>query len=254
MFDTSSGKTVDILSDSGSSVSACHPSHFPHVPIESGAVKRYRSAQGKLLKFYGYKTVRLVKDNQTVTIRFTLLDVTRPILSVSSSMNQSSTVTHYEKNNSYMSRKTKDEATKRLGLTYRVGLFFLRAVVASGAFCPASQGQKVGSWWGSPPGGGYGHYLSQVKSQYLAPLETDGEHKCGVDEAQSVPDVPEAVMLPGPREPTAEERAYHNLMHADFQPWCIHCLAGRAKEDPHRKVETIADNAAKIQVDYFYPK
>ena len=137
MFDTSSGKTVDILSDSGSSVSACHPSHFPEAPLESGETKRYRTAQGKLLKFYGYKTVKFIKAGEVVRVRFTLLDVTRPIISVSSSMEQSEITTHYERDNAYMSKKTKSGGTKRLGLTYRVGLFFLRAVVAASAICPA---------------------------------------------------------------------------------------------------------------------
>ncbi len=31
--------------------------------------------------------------------------------------------------------------------------------------------------------------------------------------------------LPPPAEPTEEERAYHNLTHLPYQPWCPHCVA-----------------------------
>ena len=41
--------------------------------------------------------------------------------------------------------------------------------------------------------------------------------------------------LPSPAEPTEEERAYHNLTHLPYQPWCPHCVAMKAREDSHSK-------------------
>ena len=37
-----------------------------------------------------------------------------------------------------------------------------------------------------------------------------------------------------PRMPTKSERQVHELTHWPFESWCDHCLAARAKGDPHR--------------------
>ena len=38
------------------------------------------------------------------------------------------------------------------------------------------------------------------------------------------------------RTPTQEEAERHNLTHLPFRNWCPHCLRGRGKEAPHRRV------------------
>ena len=40
-----------------------------------------------------------------------------------------------------------------------------------------------------------------------------------------------------PRTPTAEERREHEMTHLPFRSWCRHCVRGRGKEEPCRKVE-----------------
>ncbi|CAE7586204.1 GIP [Symbiodinium sp. CCMP2592] len=45
----------------------------------------------------------------------------------------------------------------------------------------------------------------------------------------------QAYHLAPPQEPTEEERAYHNLTHLPYQPWCPHCVAMKAREDNHKK-------------------
>ncbi|CAE7216862.1 GIP [Symbiodinium sp. CCMP2592] len=45
----------------------------------------------------------------------------------------------------------------------------------------------------------------------------------------------QAYHLAPPQEPTEEERAYHNLTHLPYQPWCPHCVAMKAREDSHKK-------------------
>ena len=37
-----------------------------------------------------------------------------------------------------------------------------------------------------------------------------------------------------PRLPTKMERQLHELSHWPYAPWCDHCVAARAKGDPHR--------------------
>ena len=54
-----------------------------------------------------------------------------------------------------------------------------------------------------------------------------------VEEAHEVPAV-RGVRDPG--QPTREERARHDLTHLPFRPWCADCVAGRAVDDPHRRL------------------
>jgi hypothetical protein len=69
-----------------------------------------------------------------------------------------------------------------------------------------------------------------------------------VDEAHEVPAV-RGVRDPG--QPTREERARHDLTHLPFRPWCADCVAGRAADDPHRRVARSDDDGpTKVSVDY----
>ena len=44
-----------------------------------------------------------------------------------------------------------------------------------------------------------------------------------------------ATELAAPGEPSAAERREHGLTHVPYQPWCRHCIAGRGREDAHRR-------------------
>ena len=45
------------------------------------------------------------------------------------------------------------------------------------------------------------------------------------------------VQVPGrPVEPLSEERERHNVSHLPPQPWCEHCVRGRAPEGDHKRV------------------
>ena len=41
-----------------------------------------------------------------------------------------------------------------------------------------------------------------------------------------------------PPGPAVEELDRHGLTHVVFRSWCRHCVSGRAREDPHRRVAT----------------
>ncbi|CAE7562226.1 unnamed protein product [Symbiodinium sp. CCMP2592] len=47
--------------------------------------------------------------------------------------------------------------------------------------------------------------------------------------------------LRAPRNPTAQERAEHELTHTPYQAWCEKCVEGKAREDPHRRREPSDD-------------
>ena len=45
----------------------------------------------------------------------------------------------------------------------------------------------------------------------------------------------------------AEQRARHNLTHADFASWCPHCITGKAAESGNRRRNK---HEPIVQVDY----
>ena len=57
--------------------------------------------------------------------------------------------------------------------------------------------------------------------------------------------------LPEPEIPTDEQRAKHELTHADFAAWCPHCVAGKAPEDKHARKDKHEDQEVPVmQLDY----
>eukprot|EP00971_Amphidinium_carterae_P275639 5469223-Amphidinium_carterae.1 len=70
--------------DSGAGASVCSPNDFPNIAIDTHTevTKTYRCADGRELKVYGYKWVKAVmgKTQQILQVRFTVLDVLRPII------------------------------------------------------------------------------------------------------------------------------------------------------------------------------
>ena len=72
----------------------------------------------------------------------------------------------------------------------------------------------------------------------------------GVDGGVVEPTV-EPQSLPQPPTPTDEVRKLHELTHADFAPWCQHCVAGKAPEDNHVRTNKHMDaETPVIQIDY----
>ena len=55
-----------------------------------------------------------------------------------------------------------------------------------------------------------------------------------------------------PAGPTQAEKAKHYLTHFPMEEWCLHCVKGKAKDNPHRRREH--PERAIIQLDYSYMK
>ncbi|CAE7832741.1 unnamed protein product [Symbiodinium sp. CCMP2592] len=62
--------------------------------------------------------------------------------------------------------------------------------------------------------------------------------------------------LRAPRNPTAQERAEHELTHTPYQAWFEKCVEGKAREDPHRRREPSDDPVTPlVTMDYqFYSR
>ncbi|CAE8609616.1 unnamed protein product, partial [Polarella glacialis] len=70
-----------------------------------------------------------------------------------------------------------------------------------------------------------------------------------------VPAAPAAEGLAVPTAPTEKERALHLLTHSDFAPWPSACVAGKAREDYHRRSPAIGRRDNLVQIDYqFYSR
>ena len=57
-------------------------------------------------------------------------------------------------------------------------------------------------------------------------------------------------MVALPAEPSAEEKARHELTRYPSAPWCIHCIVGKGKELPHRRI--LADAVAPLDQHMFF--
>ena len=55
-----------------------------------------------------------------------------------------------------------------------------------------------------------------------------------------------------PDEPTAKEREDHEKLHEPYRAWCIPCVAGRGRADPHRSHDHSEDVLPLIGFDYGY--
>ena len=58
-------------------------------------------------------------------------------------------------------------------------------------------------------------------------------------------------VLVDPGEPTAREKALHDLLHMPFQTWCYDCLQGQGKDRYHLRLEE-EDGVARIAMDYMF--
>jgi len=70
--------------------------------------------------------------------------------------------------------------------------------------------------------------------------------------AQEVGERPPVVLRRSPDEPTAEERASHNILHEPYRSWCRSCGAGRGRADRHTLRAPEEKGLPIVGVDYGY--
>ena len=57
-----------------------------------------------------------------------------------------------------------------------------------------------------------------------------------------------------PPGPTTEKLDKHELTHVVFRSWCRHCVSGRAREDPDRRIATHEGRTPKVVLDWIFFK
>ena len=110
-----------LLLDTGATEHVCGPDDFTHAALKNGPRPALKTAVGELLKHYGTRTVDFLCQGEELRVGFTVVDVKRPILSVSRLMDRG-IETFIQAGEQFLRRF--DGAT--VELTRRGGLFVLQ--------------------------------------------------------------------------------------------------------------------------------
>jgi ribosome-binding protein aMBF1 (putative translation factor) len=89
----------------------------------------------------------------------------------------------------------------------------------------------------------------------MDPPESGGAECSGGDEyaeivCEDCEEVRKAQAMRDPGSPTTQEVEEHNITHLPFRGWCPACVAGKARDRPHRKVDHQSDSLPQIVFDY----
>ena len=75
-----------------------------------------------------------------------------------------------------------------------------------------------------------------------------GEDEFEVD-TEGEPGERKTKKMQDPKMPTRTEIEEHNLTHLPFRSWCRHCVRGREKELPHKRMSGIQGEMPELHVD-----
>ena len=192
---------VELLVDTGATAHVCGPHDFTHAALTSGPRPALKTATGELLKHFGTRTVDFRCQGEELRVGFSVVDVKRPILSVSRLIDRG--IEPFIQTGKLSLRRF-DGAT--VELTRRGGLFVLQcqAVVP---MLPAPVDEE-------PP----------EAAPVLPPVDEEMERELmGREEVEP----PIATELRAPDEPTSDERRHHGLTHLPYQLWCNVCVRAR---------------------------
>ena len=82
------GEFVELLVDTGATEHVCAPQDLTHAALTSGPRPALKTSTGELLKHFGTRTVDFWCQGEELRVGFTVVDVTRPILSASRLMDR----------------------------------------------------------------------------------------------------------------------------------------------------------------------
>ena len=172
---------VELLVDTRETQHVCGPYDFTHAALTNGPRPALKTATGELLKHYCTRTV----DFEELRVGFTVVDVKRPILSVSRLMDRR--IETFIQAGKQILRRS-DCAT--VELTRRGGLFALQCqAVVSMLLAPVDE---------EPAG----------EAPDLPPVDEEMERELmGREEVET----PVAIEVLAPDEPTSDERRHHGL-------------------------------------------
>jgi hypothetical protein len=89
--------------------------------------------------------------------------------------------------------------------------------------------------------------LADLACQLCDDQEQEDQQEEGAEAVQ-----PKALWKP--IRPTVKEVEEHNLTHLPFRNWCIFCVKGKAKDDPHRRTikQDEEQDTPIVSIDYMF--
>ena len=72
------------------------------------------------------------------------------------------------------------------------------------------------------------------------------------EEAEQGDEVPPELRIHAPTRPTRKEFEEHVVSHFPFWSWCEACVRGKAKANPHRKIDHTDETTPVVTVDYCF--
>ena len=71
-------------------------------------------------------------------------------------------------------------------------------------------------------------------------------------EAEPGDEIPPEQKINAPVRPTRKELEEHVVSHFPFRSWCEACVRGKAKANPHRRVDHTDETTPVVTVDYCF--
>ena len=220
---------IDLMVDSGAERTVCGPHDFPGVPIDRECPKvELHGADGRTLKWYGRKVVAFHAQGERLKVVFSVVDVTRPILSVANMTDNGNEITLGRTGGEI--RSVREGRARRLGLLRCAGLFLLRVALVEAmtqGLTPANQAAA---------------YLAPVSGGAFQEAPEDAEARW-------------AVLALAPERPSATEVEAHMATHTPYARWCHDCVMGRGRDDRHQSSSGHGPEATPVvQLDYCFAR
>ncbi|CAE7681372.1 unnamed protein product [Symbiodinium sp. CCMP2592] len=255
-----------LLVDSGACVSVCRPEAFPDLQ-PAGPPKSLYSVDNNRLKTKGraQPSLLLGEERQSCKVNFEVTeDIEDEILSISRAVEAGAGIwLHREDSHILWPDGVRASILKR-------GSQFLLPYERE---LPPGSTNRVAPVAAEPPSPGrdLGHYDYIPEHDLEAREVEDAAMEAAADEEAEAAEEEEAAGNPAPleeqaeqpdsrprglrapRNPTAQERAEHELTHTPYQAWCEKCVEGKAREDPHRRREPSDDPVTPlVTMDYHF--
>ena len=227
---------AEILIDSGSEVTVC-PKKFADKlgTNQADARLKLRAVDGSNIEHHGQRRVpfelETSEGTQNASMMFQVAGVVRPVASVGELCDKSFDV-HFVGGEGWMSKDGKTVGFRRRGNRFMLPITMKRLDGKEyKELCPLD-----------------GHDEEELEQRDL-------EHAEEIDNlGGDAPTMPSARAAKEAAPPTEEQVKTHELTHANYEPWCEHCVAGRGQEAKHLKVkaDTQPPDTLVVQMDYLF--
>ena len=250
---TSHGDSGWVLLDSGSMIHACSKELAADLGTEESVSRgKFQTVTGAQIGHYGKRVVPLILgDDERVPTRigFEVTDVKYPVVSLGKVLTSGAKLMvsgdggFLEKDGHRADVKVKDNVlmvkATRSGATQPV-------LVA-----PVEHDEQ--------DGGPYGYFNRMMEPfDAVAPRLPEEDEDVAQEALEVIEGDVQEVEPPRARDarrpglPTEEQYNEHVLTHASYEPWCMHCVSGRGREDAHRRRPLVDRTENVVAFDYCY--